>query len=607
MPELVSGGYIQRNKSNDTVFTDHPLKGGIASVLAVTASTTPFITGDTTYPGTPDSSAGQRVSGLMKHSPQNPAKGHLEGLGEHSRRLSLPSESISPDKGGQHPDNATAQQNPFSPLSIPPILPLFSVSSTVPKWLDNHSGGAAVRSFGYSPVAPVTNNQPQISRTTPSTLISSVASDSVSQTIGAPRSESAPIPLKELETWIQFGEVRSAWLEQRKAAKMNWFQRLGATIERALHRDPAVEFSRRAIMRIQTTPEGREVLGQLQDEYLRNGRKLIIIGGDFRGSDVIRDNGVETINGIRGQANPLEGLYLFNRKFLQFQNRDVAMEYLCGNMSHEMRHLVSRAQIDRLSGRAGAAFSHAFIDEQRARLTGYLVAARLNRGVPTDYSDEALKLIRNPRAFWSDMKSWSIYAHNLDREEMRDPIRSYTRRIAMLRSAIAENDANISLNLPRIASQLDILEKQEGLKEQLRDVRGVYQSLLSQEPGERQANIQMLDAITELRRKLRSPEGKALLQSYTAAHQDPAFRLLQDGFERDMSSLRTLIEHKTLPRFTPKKGQLSWAQFQERVRESQRLHPEYWIEHRARFPVGPGSLLQEVRLERLFHSPVRIP
>jgi hypothetical protein len=177
----------------------------------------------------------------------------------------------------------------------------------------------------------------------------------------------------------------------------------------------------------------------------------------------------------------------------------------------------------------------------------------------------------------------------------------------MLRSAIAENDANISLNLPRIASQLDILEKQEGLKEQLRDVRGVYQSLLSQEPGERQANVQMLDAITELRRKLRSPEGKALLQSYTTAHQDPAFRLLQDGFERDMNSLRTLIEHKTLPRFTPKKGQLSWAQFQERVRESQRLHPEYWIEHRARFPVGPGSLLQEVRLERLFHSPVRIP
>jgi len=158
-------------------------------------------------------------------------------------------------------------------------------------------------------------------------------------------------------------------------------------------------------MRIQSTPEGREVLGELQDEYYRTGRKLIIAPADFCGSTIIRNNGIETINGIRGQANPLEGIYLFNRKFLDFRDRHIALEYLCGNMSHEMRHLVSRGQMDSLSGRAGTAFSHAFIDEQRARITGYLVAGRLNKGKATDYSDEARSWARDPKAFWEELKS----------------------------------------------------------------------------------------------------------------------------------------------------------------------------------------------------------
>jgi len=562
------------------VFTEHPLKGGVASFLAITASTTPLTTAALSNQKTSDTLTAGTTAGLVKNAPQTA-------------------------EIDRYPAGITSLQNPFATLSTPKILPLFSLSLPAQTNRDAQLGGSSAPTFGDSSSASPTTGSAQTNGHTKFNLISSVAPTPAWPKTAYHLSDSAPIPLKQLESWIQFGEVRSAWLEQRKAAKMNWFERIGAEIDRARRRDPAVEFSRKAIMRIQTTPEGREVLGQLQDEYLRTGRKLIIVGGEFRNSAVIRDNGVETINGIRGQANPIEGIYLFNRKFLEFRDKNVSMEYLCGNMAHEMRHLVSRAQIDRLSGRAGAAFSHAFIDEQRARLTGYLVAARLNKGVPTDYSDEARNLIRAPRAFWAQMKSWSIYAHNLDMDEMRDPVRAYSQRIAMLRSAIAENDANISQHFPRTESQLEVLEKREGLKGQLRDVRGIYQSLLENEPGERAANVQMLDAITDLRRKLRSPESSGLLLSYTTAHDDPAFQLLEDGLQRDMKSLASLVHHKGLPHFKPRPGQLSWAQFQERVRESQRLHPEYWVEHRARFPSGPRSVLHESRLRRLFHSPIQ--
>jgi hypothetical protein len=453
------------------------------------------------------------------------------------------------------------ERSPLESLKPPPILSLFTVSAQ-----SNPISGGSPRHF---------------------VGMASTASSALSLTAGIalPSIQPSTIPLHELDSWIQFGEIQSPWLERHKASRMNWLQQLGATIQQTFHRDPAVELSRRAIMSIQSTPEGREVLGQLRDEYGRTGRKLIIAAADFRGSTIVRNNGGETIIGIRGQANPAEGIYLFNREFLKFRDPDIALEFLCGNMSHEMRHLVSRSQVERLSGPGGAAFSHAFIDEQRARITGYLVAARLNKGKPTDYSDEARQWATNPKAFWAELNSWPIYAHNLETDEFRDPIRAFTKRIMMLQKAIKENDANISEHLPRIGAQLDVLEQKEGLKGQLKEVRSIYEGLLANEPGERAANKQMLYLIRELRHKLSSPDGKALLTSYQSAPNDPAFRLLQQGLERDEQTLRSLMQTKQLPRFTPKRGQLTWDEFKERVRTSQREHPEFWVEHRARFPL----------------------
>jgi hypothetical protein len=167
---------------------------------------------------------------------------------------------------------------------------------------------------------------------------------------------------------------------------------------------------------------------------------------------------------------------------------------------------------------------------------------------------------------------------------MRDPIQSFTKRIIMLQKAIRDNDANISVHLPQIGSQLNILEQKEGLKGQLRAVRTIYENLLISEPGERAANKQMLYLIKELRLILSSPEGEKLLKSFKAVPDDPAFRLLQQGLERDEKALRALIKEKRLPQFKPKRDQLSWDEFKERVRMSQREHPEFWVEHRARFP-----------------------
>jgi len=540
----------------------YPAKESLASFLSLTVTATPLSAAYMPPSTQSNGEDSQNLSGLVdKWSAAHP-NGAIN-TGSSPIRSPVPPPHLSTSGGATSaPMHEQTEGSTLESLKIPPLLSLFSVTASSP------SQGQA-----RPPL------QTSVAETNPAA--SSLAEAGVTLHSIPP----APIPLKKLESWIQFGEVQSAWLERRKAAKMNWLQRLGATIQHNFKNDPAVELSRQAIMLIQTTPEGREVLGQLQDEYSRTGRKLIIAAADFRGSAIIRNNGVETINGMRGQANPNEGMYLFNRKFLGFRDRDTALEYLCGNMSHEMRHLVSRGQVDRLSGRAGAAFSHAFIDEKRARLTGYLVAARLNKGRPTDYSDEARSWAHNPEAFWEELKSWSIYAHNLDMDEMRDPIRAFTKRIIMLRKAIQENDANISVNLPRIGSQIEILEQKEGLKNRLKGVRTIYENLRANEPGERAANKQMLYLITELRRTLSSAEGEKLLRSYQSVPEDRAFLLLQQDLKRDEQALRALIQTKRIPRFTPKRGQLSWDEFKERVRISQREHPEFWVEHRARFPV----------------------
>lgn len=546
------------------MFRENPAKESLASFLSLTLTVNPLTLSD--LPGRVELNSGglSDIPGLVENLGERIPRG--SPIAVNSRRgetTPLPRLTDSFRETGQ-PEIETVTKDPFASLTTPQLLSLFPVPQSIP------SGQRPQTSPSISvrpPAAP--SDRPLTSVLTP-----------LSQ------SHSAAIPLKTLESWIQFGEVQSAWLERRKAAKMNWLQRLGASIQHNLHRDPANELARRAIIRIQSTPEGREVLGQLQDEYSRAGRKLIIAPADFRGSAIIRNNGVETVIGIRGQANPVEGIYLFNRKLLDFRDRDTTMEYLCGNLAHELRHLVSRAEVDRLSGRAGAAFSHAFIDEQRARLTGYLVAARLNNGKPTDYSDEARSWARDPKAFWEELKSWSVYAHNLDMDEMRDPIRSFTQRVTMLRNAIKENEANIAIHLPRIGSQLDVLEQREGLKGRLRAVRTIYENLLANEPGERAANTQMLYLITELRRTLSSPGGENRLKSFQSAPTDPGFRLLQRGLERDERELRALIKAKHLPRFTPKHGQLSWDEFKERVRQSQRENPQYWAEHRARFFSG---------------------
>lgn len=540
---------------------EHPAQGSLASLLSLTVTASPLAALSFPPPAPLNDEEAHRTEiHLGKMTTHRPPSG-IAMVEARAEDVFLPPHR---DKLTQMtPPSASVRtdQSPLESLTPPPLLSLFTVSA-------------------QSHLLSGDSSHPVMSaaRTASSALFLNTG-------IALPSIQPSTIPLRELDSWIQFGEVQSPWLERHKAERMNWLEQLGATIQRTLHRDPAVELSRQAIMGIQSTPEGREVLGQLRDEYARTGRKLIIAAADFRGSTIIRSNGVETINGIRGQADPSEGIYFFNRRFLEFRDRDVALEYICGNMSHEMRHLVSRSQVDRLSGRGGAAFSHAFIDEQRARITGYLVAAQLNKGKPTDYSDEARKWADSPEAFWKELNSWSIYAHNLETEEFRDPIRAFTKRITMLRKAIKENDANISEHLPRIGSQLDILEQKEGLKGQLKEVRAIYETLVANEPGERAANKQMLYLITELRRSLTSPEGETRLRSYQAAPNDPAFRLLQEGLKRDEHALRSLMQTKQLPRFNPKQGQLTWDQFKDRVRFSQRAHPEFWKEHRARFPI----------------------
>ncbi|MBI5243600.1 MAG: hypothetical protein HY922_07935 [Elusimicrobia bacterium] len=380
----------------------------------------------------------------------------------------------------------------------------------------------------------------------------------------------APIPLEELETWMEFGPPP-------KTAGSAL-----AGIGLGPRQDPAVVLSKQAIMHLQSTPEGREVIQELQREYAKSGRKVVIRAVDVEGSAVVQRRGIEGIDGIRGLAYYNEGIYEFNRKFLEFKDKDVAMETLCGNMSHELRHLVSHAQIKRLLPDSHEVFKKSLLDEQRARLSGYLVAARLNSGKATDYSEEAKDLARKPGQYWDGLKRGPYYVDSLEADEMRDPVQAYTDRLAVIQTLIDRLSKSIA-GLPKLGAKLQIMEDKEGLKARLTELRSQYDGQAASDPERLKRYEAQLAKVKSLRDRLMSPQGEELLKRFQAAADDPEFRRLQQAMVRDEKALIELLAGKPLPVLKPTPGQLDWDEFNECVERSRRDHPAFWSDFRARF------------------------
>ncbi|MFA6028593.1 MAG: hypothetical protein WC969_01935 [Elusimicrobiota bacterium] len=398
--------------------------------------------------------------------------------------------------------------------------------------------------------------------------------------------QTKPLSWEEVERVVDVGEKPKGWLDRIQYELAPYV----ASFDRPEWKEQRT--TRKALELMQTTPEGREVLRQLVDELgprgTRKGVKIEVRAEDFgeRSSISMRD-GVEGILGARGRARYTLALdkadYHYSSKYLEFKDQDMAVTMLAGNMAHEFRHLVNVAQLKRLSPEEAIPYQLAFVNEQRARQTGYLVAARLNKGKSNDYLNEANALNQDPDAFWDDIKRSPSYIRTLDPAEMKEPLAAYKSRLEALREDNQETRENISRSLPRALDALSILAKKEGRGKDVAELQMQAAAMLRSYPEFLKGGEEQEQLIGMLVAQLETPKGKEWATMLAKAGDSAAFQGYSADYERDRQTLAKVLKATPAPKRERPAGSLTWEQFWAAVKESRAKHPAYWVEFEKKY------------------------
>jgi hypothetical protein len=396
-----------------------------------------------------------------------------------------------------------------------------------------------------------------------------------------PLPSDAPVPWPEIEKVVKFGH------------RFGWAKELSSRCRRFRRRDDPADqaeaLARSSLDFLQKTPAGREVLRELVSEYRRMGRTVLVDAEDFPLSAVLSTDGQEGIAGVLGSAitatagglYPISFEYSFNRKFLGFKDRELAAQILATNMAHEFRHLVICAQTMRKSSFLIGPISSilGLMNEQRAFLTGGLVALQMGFDKPNEAVERASRMAQDPDAFWKSLKRISDYGWKFDLEELKDPASAFASRIA----AVEERRSNIRevllRGIPEMESKLDVMTRMEGLGPEADELRGQLRarsSFLSKEAealGSTLRGLRLLASMEPvLGGGLRSMAGSEL------------FKGLYADLERDQRALAEALKSRPPRPREEMEDSLSWERFDELVRKSMKEHPWYWEEHFNKFP-----------------------
>ncbi len=316
---------------------------------------------------------------------------------------------------------------------------------------------------------------------------------------------------------------------------------------------------------LQHSEEGRKIMRGIVSE----GITVAIQPTAFPGSPVVKKGDLEEITGTRGEAIPEERIYRFNSNFIKMQDKEVALESVASNMGHELNHILLHARIDKNFKKEdyGEVLDFALVDEQSARLKGYVVAYELNKGKPNGYIQEARGLLNNPDAYWESMKLWMpAYARTLDLDEMKDPVRAYQARLQALtdkRDELEEEGPDLAFDLRRI----DHMGSAHGLAAQLTELRSLFASDQKTLPT-RMADVkESIDVVKERISFLQTKEGKPLAEKLKAAANDPKFVKLFGDMQGDLKKLEGYKDSKPVPEPKPTPGQMGWKAFEKRWNE----------------------------------------
>ncbi|MFA6092980.1 MAG: hypothetical protein WCU88_09310 [Elusimicrobiota bacterium] len=335
----------------------------------------------------------------------------------------------------------------------------------------------------------------------------------------------------------------------------------------------AETFARKAVDRMQDSSEGRRVLRELLKAYAAADKTALVRADAFDSSEILPVAGIECLVGQRGFSNPYLGSYAFNRRFMELQDKDSAVEVLAANMAHEFQHLASWAQIEAAGGLRDV-FQKSLVNERSARLTGYLVAVQLYSGRANEYTEAAKVLAQDPAAFWARLKL--DYSPKLDADELHAPSAAYEKRRKAMLHHLGTLSSDREPELREALSAIRTLSEKEGLSQALAPLREEAAFALKILPFE-------ISAVEDKLSRLESLASRDEGSPYESELKSPAYRAVVERAARQEAELLELLRRSPLPDPVPAQGQLDWKGLDARVRKSQAAHPEYWAQHLSTF------------------------
>ncbi|MFA6091921.1 MAG: hypothetical protein WCU88_07790 [Elusimicrobiota bacterium] len=342
--------------------------------------------------------------------------------------------------------------------------------------------------------------------------------------------------------------------------------------------DPSAEaFVRVVFDRMQDSAEGRRVTRLLISEYQRESRRLIVRSDDFSWSKVVKSEGIESIDGVRGLADPDEGTYTFNRLYMTgFQNRAAAEVSLAANMGREFRRLFNYAYVQRVAPERYSVFTRDFVNEQSVRLTGYHIAFELDPFGSSEYSQETAAFAKDPAAHWGKLMLMKPeHAVSLTHAEMADPVKAYSLRMqaAELEDLrVQELQDRCVVDTLRAVEILTENGEGGGLEGLTEKTRAQVRKLAMR----RDTLIEDQAALEAARERMSSPEGARQLGAVQDAARDEVYGAMDKDFQAGQSALL-----KALPR--PVKVFTDFNVMLGRWNDFVRTHPE----HQSVYPCDP--------------------
>jgi hypothetical protein len=392
-----------------------------------------------------------------------------------------------------------------------------------------------------------------------------------------------PLTADELDALVQM-------FPRQRADEASGFAAAAAMVKNAVLDHQDREFTKKMLAKLQESETGRRVLRELNYEARLRGVKITIQPKEYEGTSIVKQNGMESLWGIRGTAHYNGWQYNYNEGFMRMEDKKKALEVAASNMGHELNHLVWKLKSDRLLPEYKAVLQRDLGNEKAARLIGYLVSTEINDGRPSDYTQETKGLAADPDRYWESMKLWHPgYALSLDHVERKDPIAAYTKRLTALVRKKERYVQQRDLWQPAREKEVAHFEGPEhNLKEKLSEIRSYLNGSKKRYP----VNIkQMDDAIRYVKNMKeyleqgksdpkRNPKAAELLSATVRSATDPAYLKFEAQMHKDQKDLVATVKKQGLPSVKPggDAGKITWQQFYAMVEKDRNENPDHWKE-----------------------------